>query len=278
MCVFLVFSASYLTILLYLCNPTMKISIVTATYNRAKTLRETLDSVLAQTHRDIEHIIVDGGSTDGTVELIKEYEARYNGRLKWVSEKDKGVYDAMNKGMKMATGDLVGFLNSDDLYSDSHVLEDINRTMENTDVDCVFGDLILVSQNDTTKVVRYWNGSPYRPGIFKKGWQPAHPTFYMKREFLEIHGGFDISIEVSADFDLMFRYLEIHHLKSSYIPRVLVRMRVGGESNGEFMNVVRGNMNILRCFRNNGYDPGRFYLVRRLIPKVWDVIKQKASL
>lgn len=185
----------------------MKVSIITATYNSAATLRDTLDSVLAQTYQDIEYIIVDGLSADGTQEIVKAYEPRFGGRLRLVSEKDKGLYDAMNKGLRMATGDIVGVLNSDDLFYDKQVVADVVKAFESDDIDCVYGDLEFVAANDITKVVRKWKGSQYQPGYFKRGWHPAHPTFYCRRACYEKYGYFDLDLKVSADFDLMLRFL-----------------------------------------------------------------------
>ncbi|MBD9027120.1 MAG: glycosyltransferase [Prevotella sp.] len=253
----------------------MKVSIITATYNSAATLRDTLDSVLAQTYQDIEYIIVDGLSADGTQEIVKAYEPRFGGRLRLVSEKDKGLYDAMNKGLRMATGDIVGVLNSDDLFYDKQVVADVVKAFESDDIDCVYGDLEFVAANDITKVVRKWKGSQYQPGYFKRGWHPAHPTFYCRRACYEKYGYFDLDLKVSADFDLMLRFLGKHQIRNKYLSRNFIWMRTGGESNGSLRRIIQGNTNILRSFRKNGYDINGFYLVRRLTPKVWDLMKTK---
>ena len=154
----------------------MKISLITVTYNSSKTLLDTLQSVLNQTYSDIEYIIVDGASKDSTVSIIEEYEPKFNGRMKWISEPDKGLYDAMNKGIRMATGDVVGILNSDDLFMDNNVLADIAHAFDNN-TDAIFGNLYFVNQEDVNQIVRVWKGSPYKS--FKSGWHPAHPTFYV---------------------------------------------------------------------------------------------------
>lgn len=257
-------------------NNPMKISIITATYNSGATLRDTMESVLSQSYHDFEHIIVDGGSKDNTKKIIDEYMSRYNGRLKWYSGKDKGLYDAMNKGIACATGDVIGILNSDDFYADSLVLEQIAGGLKW--VDAVYGDLDFVDASDTSKVVRQWKGSQHTPGSFLKGWHPAHPTFYARREYFDKFGGFDITFNVSADFELMLRFLEKEHLTSRYIPYTFVKMRMGGESTGSFKKIIEGNRNVLRAFEKNGFTKPKFYLLRRLTPKAIDMIKRKLHL
>lgn len=253
----------------------MKISIITTTYNSASTLRDTLDSILVQTYKDYEVIVVDGASKDGTCDIIRKYEQLFAGRLKWKSEPDKGMYDAMNKGLARAEGDIVGFLNSDDMYYDADVLSDIARTMQDDKVGCVFGDLIYVDKHDIHKKVREWKGSPYNENAFRKGWSPAHPSFYTRRKWVKLFGGFKLDFAVSADFEFMFRYLQKHKVPGRYIPRYFVRMRMGGESNTSIRNIIRGNKNIIRAFHKNGYDAGAFYLLRRLLPKMAAVLKER---
>ena len=248
----------------------MKISIITATYNSARTLRDTLESILRQTHHDYEVIIQDGLSRDDTLKIARDYEPRFSGRMRIFSEKDNGLYDAMNRGIGHATGDVVGILNSDDFYADDHVLEWINEAFEQGNTDCTFADLVYVSANDTTQVVRRWKGSPYEEGAFVKGWHPAHPTFYVRRECLTEYGAFDTTFAVSADFELMLRLIEHHHIRTCYLPHCMVRMREGGESNGTLRNVIRGNKNIMRAFRKNGVRVSWLYPLKRLVPKVLD--------
>lgn len=250
----------------------MKISIITATYNSASTLGDTLDSILRQTYQDYEVIIQDGLSRDNTLDIARQYEPQFNGRLKIYSEKDNGLYDAMNRGISHATGDVVGILNSDDFYADENVLQLINQTITEKDVDCVYGNLKYVLHNNTAVVVRHWQGSQYTAGAFCKGWHPAHPTFYVKRACLSKYGAFDTTFAVSADFELMLRLIEKHHITNSYIDHCFVMMREGGESNGTLRNVIRGNKNIMRAFRKNGIEVSIFYPVRRLIPKILERI------
>lgn len=254
----------------------MKISIITATWNSGATLRDTMESVLAQSYQNYEHIIVDGLSKDNTLDIVKEYESQYKSRLIVISEKDNGLYDAMNKGIAMASGDVIGILNSDDFYADDEVLERIAHYIK--DVETVYGDLVFVDFNNTSKIIRKWNGSQYNKHSFYNGWSPAHPTFYAKKSIFEKFGGFDLSFNVSADFELMFRFLEKGQASSKYIPFTLVKMRMGGESTGSIKNIIEGNKNILRAFKKNGFKVPHFYIIRRLTPKVVDFLTQNIHL
>jgi len=246
----------------------MKLSIVTVTLNRAAHLDATFRSLLAQTNRDWEYIVVDGWSHDNTVDLLRSYSEVLGPRLRWVSEPDNGIYDAMNKGIAMASGDAIGFIGSGDTYFDELSLQTISDTLERTQVDAVYGNLIFVNKRNVGKVCRYWHGSQYEPGIFNRGWQPAHPTFFCKKKCFEAYGCFDTELAVSADFDLMFRFLEKHRISSRYIPRTLVRMLSGGESNGSLRNIAIAHRNIYRAFRKYGYSVPPLYSLRRLMPKI----------
>ena len=247
----------------------MKLSLITVTYNSSKTLIDTFQSVLSQSYSDIEYIIVDGVSKDNTLSIIEEYEPQFQGRMKWISEPDKGLYDAMNKGIRMATGDVVGILNSDDLFMDDKVLADV-ATAFDEQTDAIFGNLYFVNQEDVNQIVRVWKGSPYKS--FKSGWHPAHPTFYVRREVYEKYGGFDTTFDVSADFELMLRLIEKHGIRTKYLDRYMVKMRMGGESTGSIKNIIRGNKNIFRAFRKNEIKVSPLYPVYRLLPKVIDKI------
>ncbi|MYM11050.1 glycosyltransferase family 2 protein [Muribaculum intestinale] len=254
----------------------MKISIITATWNSGATLRDTLESVLQQSYTNYEILIIDGGSSDNTHDIVEEYIPKFDGRLHWHTGKDKGLYDAMNKGIARATGDIIGILNSDDFYADSDVLSRIAEGCRN--VEAVYGNLDFVDASDTSKVVRQWRGSQHRPGAFLKGWHPAHPTFYARRKCYERLGGFDISFDVSADFELMLRFLEANRLSNRYIPHTFVKMRMGGESTGSIGKIIQGNRNVLRAFRKNGFKVPPFYLLRRLAPKALNLIKNKMHI
>lgn len=252
----------------------MKISIITATYNSADTVRDTLDSILGQTHQDFESIIVDGASKDGTMDIVREYESRFQGRMRWVSEPDKGIYDAMNKGLRMASGDIVGVLNSDDFYYDAQSLEHIANAFLQNDTDCVYGNLVYVDRKDKKTVKRTWIGRQHEQGAFIKGWHPAHPTFYARRTCFEQFGGFDLGYAISADFELMLRFIEKEKIRNTYLDQYLVKMRTGGESTNSVKNIITGNKNVLRAIRDNGFKPSQFYLTRRLIPKFWNMFVQ----
>ena len=247
----------------------MKISIITSTYNSEKTVKDTLNSILCQTYKDIEILIIDGKSNDKTLDIVRHYERLFQGKLKYISESDKGIYDAMNKGICMATGDVIGILNSDDLYMDNKVLEDIANAFIQSNVDSVYGNLIFVDENNTNKVVRTWKGSQYNPNGFLKGWHPAHPTFYVRKKVYEKYGMFDISFNVSADFELMLRFIEKHKISNLYLDRTFVRM---------IKKIITGNKNVLRAFEKNGFKVSSFYPVKRLLPKALNMIKNKLNI
>lgn len=256
----------------------MKISIITATYNSASTVGDTLESVLAQTYDDWEHIIIDGASTDGTMDVIRSYEPRYKGKLRVVCEPDKGIYDAMNKGLAMATGEVLGTLNSDDIYHSPQVLEKIAAALEENKADCAFGDLVYVKSDDLGCVVRFWKGSQYKKNAFVKGWSPAHPTFYAVKRLYQEMGAFDLNFPISADFEMMLRFIEVGHASTVYVPHILVRMRMGGVSNRSIKNILVSNRNMLRAMRKNGVKCSPFFFVRRLVPKMWDMMLRKLKL
>ena len=204
----------------------MKISIITITYNSAKTVQRTLESVQSQTYTDIEHIIVDGASTDGTKQLIEAY-AKQHTNVRWISEKDKGIYDALNKGIKLATGDIIGFLHSDDMLYSADSIGQIAAAFEDKNVDVVYGDLQYCSGG---KVVRRWKSNDFNPRALKYGWMPPHPTVYVRREVYQQVGEYDEWFRISADYDMMLRIFSAHY-HTCYIPEVLVSMETGGASN-----------------------------------------------
>ena len=249
----------------------MKISVIVATYNSEKYLSRTLESILSQNFDNYEVLVVDGNSTDSTVDIIKEYQQKFGGKLRWISEKDNGIYDAMNKGVNLSTGEVVGFLNSDDLYASPDVLSTIASAMSN--VDCVFGNLDFVLPEDISRVIRIWRSTPYYKGAFRKGWHPAHPTFYARKECYEKFGGYIDTLAVSADFELMLRFLERYQISSKFIPETLVKMSIGGESTGSIKKIFLGNKNIRKAFKINGIKPQAFYTLRRLFPKIINRLK-----
>lgn len=245
----------------------MKISLVTVTYNSDTTLRDTIQSVLSQSYPDIEYIIVDGLSKDKTVDIIKEYEPLFHGRMKWITERDKGLYDAMNKGFAMATGDIIGIINSDDLLATPTAIAEVVACFSKNDpVDCVYADLYYVSQNDTTKIVRHWISGKQRS--FKYGWHPAHPTFYVKKRVYDRLGAFDLNYHFAADFELMLRLIEKEHISVVYLPKPLVRMRLGGVTSKNLTNIRKGNIECIRAFQKNEIKVSFLYPVYRLLPKL----------
>lgn len=253
----------------------MKVSVITATWNSGATLRDTLESVLRQTYPDIEHIIVDGGSTDNTMALIKEYEPRYNGRLRYICEPDKGIYDAMNKGIRMATGNVVGILNSDDFYTSDNAVETIAQKMERDDVNAVYGDIHYVNVSDLNKCVRYYSSKPFRRCWMRLGFMPAHPSFYCRREVYVKYGAFDISYKVAADFENLLRLIFVNKIKTVYIPKDFVTMRTGGASSSGIRSHKQIMRDHLRALKENGIYSNVFLLSMRYIYKVYEVAKTR---
>lgn len=246
----------------------MKISIITATYNSAKTIRDTIESVLHQTYKDFEYIIVDGCSKDGTLDVVKQYMPQFEERMRYISESDKGIYDAMNKGFKMAKGDILMLINSDDLFARNDALELVVKAFdEHPDVDGVYADLYYVSQNNINNVVRVWKTGEQKP--MRRGWLPAHPTFYVKRMCYEKYGYFNLSYPLAADFELMLRFVEKHHVKLYYLQEHLVRMRLGGATSKSLKNIYKQDVETIKAFKENGLPGGNItYLIWRYIPKV----------
>jgi glycosyltransferase involved in cell wall biosynthesis len=250
----------------------MKISIITVVRNNASTIKDTIDSVLKQTYSNVEYIVIDGSSTDGTIEIIQGYKKYIK---KFISEKDKGVYDAMNKGINLATGDVIGLLNGDDVYFDETVLQNVANAFKKNESDCVYGDLYYVARNNLDEIVRYWKSSKFKKGSFARGWHPPHPTFFLKKEVYSKYGLYDIEMKVSADFDLMLRLLEKYNITSHYLPTILVRMRTGGMSNKTIKNIIISNQSILRSFDKYKIKINKFmYLIYRLLPKVMQMIRK----
>ena len=195
----------------------MKISIITACFNSEKYITNTFNSILNQSYKNIEYIVVDGGSTDKTVDIIKENEHLFGGALKWVSESDNGIYDALNKGIDMDTGDVIGFLHSDDFFSSENVLEEINKSFKQTNIAGVYGDLKYVDIN-TLNVIRYWKSKKFKSNLLNKGWMPAHPTLFLKREVYKSIGKFNINYKISADYDYILRVFKQKSLFFNYLP------------------------------------------------------------
>jgi len=226
----------------------LKISVVTVTYNSAATITESLRSVAAQTHHDIEHIIIDGGSTDATLALIREH-GKHVAHV--VSEPDEGIYDAMNKGFALATGELVGCLNSDDDFASPDVLAKLASLASSQEADAVYGDLICIDPARGDKVVRYWSAGNYSPAKVRRGWMPPHPTLYVRRHIIERIGAFDASFRIAGDYEFMLRLFSQRGLKMAYLAQVLVSMRVGGASQGSYANLIRKSREDLLALRRH---------------------------
>ena len=241
------------------------VSIVTGTYNSAKFIEDCVNSVNKQTYESIEHIIIDGASKDNTVSIIKNTPNKVK---KLVSEEDDGIYDAMNKGLKLASGTILGILNSDDFYNNDEVISKIVDAFKDPKIDCVYGDLLYVDQDDTDKVVRKWITGPYKKNCFQKGWHPAHPSFFVRKSVYEKYGYFNLSLDLAADFELMLRFMEKHKIKGTYLPFPMVRMRLGGATNKSIKNIVKGNKECIASFKMNEIKVSGLYPIIRLLPKV----------
>lgn len=250
----------------------MKISIITVVWNNKKTIKDAINSVLNQTYENIEYIIVDGASTDGTVEIVRNYGDKV---AKFLSEPDKGLYDAMNKGIVLATGDVVGILNSDDFYIDEFVIEKVVKVFEDKYVDSVFADLIFVKPDDVEKIVRYYDSSKFNPSKFAYGWMPAHPTFFVKREVYDKYGVFRTDLKIAADFDILARFLHTKKISYSYMQEVLVKMRVGGVSTGGFNSKLLLNKEVLQVCLDNGIKTNIFKILSKYPSKLIEMLFNK---
>jgi len=227
----------------------MKISVITAVYNRVGTIAQSMNSVQCQTYSNVEQVIQDGGSNDGTLEQIALLAID---TTSVVSERDAGIYDAINRGIDRATGDIIGLMHSDDMFAHAHVLEKVAAAFTDRAVDGVYGDLQYVAADDPNRVIRHWRSGEYHPSLLKWGWMPPHPTLYLRREVFNRYGLYDTSFRIAADYDAMLRYLGQGQIKLAYIPEVLVKMRVGGESNRSLGRILLKSREDLRAMRNNG--------------------------
>ena len=224
-------------------------SIITVVLNNAETILDTMRSVASQSHADYEHWVIDGLSQDDTTALVK---AHGDGRTRLVCEPDHGIYDAMNKGIARSGGAVIGFLNADDVYATNDVLATVAEVFCDPKVEACYGDLCYVRRCDLSSIVRYWRSSSFRPGAFARGWCPPHPTFFVRRRIYEQYGTFDPVYSLAADFELMLRFLDVHRVRSRYIPRVLVKMRLGGVTNRRIANLVAQNRQILKALKRHG--------------------------
>ena len=256
----------------------MKISIVTVCFNSASTIRDTFESILQQKYTDYEYIVVDGKSKDATVDIIREYEPRFQGKMRWVSEKDSGLYDAMNKGIRMASGEVVGILNSDDFFTDPAVLETVALTFEQNQTDAVYGDVCYVKAANISILDRYYSSKKFKRWKMRIGLIPAHPTFYARRELFDKIGFYRTDYKIAADFDLLLRFIFVHKIQTVYIEKCLVTMRSGGVSNGSF-NVHRQIMKEhLRSFKEVKHHTNVLLLSLRYWGKIYDLLAAKFSV
>jgi glycosyltransferase involved in cell wall biosynthesis len=290
----------------------MKVSLITVSYNSAKTIADTLVSVQAQTYKDIEYIVVDGNSNDGTIEIVKQFldstkdasqdsekdvaqdasqdsekdvaqDASQGSKnlpqdllkvvtqgvvTKFLCERDKGIYDAMNKGLALATGDIIGVLNSDDFYCAEDVIEQVVLAFQKNDTDCLYGDLNYVDAIDVTKIVRKWRSGAYRKENFLKGWMPPHPTFFVRKKCYDQFGKFDTQFKSAADYELMLRFLYKESCSAVHLPKVMIHMRAGGVSNVSLKNRIRANREDRLAWKINGLKPKWFTLLRKPLSKL----------
>ena len=227
----------------------MKISVITATFNCTSVVEDCLASVAGQTHADVEHVVIDGASTDGTLNVL---QAHRDSLAVLVSEPDEGIYDAMNKGIALATGDIIGFLNSDDFYAGNEVLSTVAMLFEcDPSLDACYSDLIYVDPIDTSRTVRYWQSSNFQPNSFAQGWMPPHPTFFVRRSVYERYGLFNLDYRIASDVELVMRFLEVYKIRVRYVPEVWVKMRLGGTTNKSFKNIWIQNQEVLRALKEH---------------------------
>jgi len=244
----------------------MKISIITVVFNNRNTIKSAIESVLGQRYPNIEYIIIDGASTDGTLDIIKEYGSAIH---KSVSEKDAGIYDAMNKGIQRCTGDIVGILNSDDIYENNEVISTVMEAfLSDLDLAIVYGDLVYVKSNDINHVVRKWTSESYYPNFFEDGHVPPHPSLFIKTAVYKKVGLFDLNMRLAADYEFMLRLFKLHHYKSKYINKLFVRMRLGGATNVSVKNILRGNFEILSAWKKNHLKAPYLLMPKRIFKRL----------
>lgn len=249
----------------------MTISIITTTYNSAATLRYTIESVLNQTYRNIDYIIVDGGSTDGTIDIIKQYEKGFDGRMRWISEKDRGIYDAMNKGIFMAKGDVVGILNSDDFFTSDDVVKTVVDHFTE-DIDAIYGDIHFVHPSNLKKCVRYYSSKNFRPWAIRFGYMPAHPSLYIKKWVFEKYGNYSLDYKIASDFDMVARIFCKYKIRTKYIEKDFVTMRTGGISTSNFSHRILITKEDAKACKNNGIYSNFFFCSVKYITKIFEFI------
>jgi glycosyltransferase involved in cell wall biosynthesis len=255
--------------------PNLKVSIITVSFNSVNTISDTIRSVLSQTYTDLEYIIVDGSSTDGTTEIVNSFG---NGISKFISEPDAGMYDAINKGIEVSTGDVVGILNSDDFFYDNNVIERVAELFRKYDIDSVYGDDQFVDPENTSKVVRYYSSKHFNIGKFKFGYMPAHPSFFVKRELFEKFGYYKTDYKIAADFELLVRFLYVNHITSKYLEMPFNSMRTGGVSNRSLRSNFILNKEIARACKENGIYTNYLFIYSKYFSKLFEFFGNKNSL
>ena len=254
----------------------MKISVITVTFNSAKTVRDTIESILKQQYKDYEYLVIDGGSKDETVEIIKEYEPKFGGKMRWVSERDKGMYDGINKGIRMATGDVVGIINSDDFYHRTDIFSVIAKAFEeHPEMQAIYGDVRFVNPDNLEKTVRYYSSKNWRPWRFRFGFMPAHPSFFTYKENFEKYGYYQYDYHIAADYELLIRHLYTNKVPAMYVHEDFMKMRTGGRSTDGIQANIRLNKEIVRACKENGIWTCMPLLFLKYFIKVFELVKTK---
>lgn len=246
-------------------NNSPKISIITVAFNSESTIKATIESVLAQDYNNIEYIIIDGGSSDGTLDVIKKYESQIH---YFSSKPDAGIYDGMNKGIRVATGDIVGILNSDDFYPNNFIINNVVKSFIQEKCDAVYGDLVYVNAKDTNKIERYWQSGNYSASKIKNGWMLPHPTFFVKRSIYTRFGLYNPELKKAADYQMILNLLYKHNIAAYYIPMILVKMRMGGTSNSSLLNRIKANKEDGLAWTKNQLTKPLFIRIKKPLLKV----------
>ncbi len=251
----------------------MKISIITVCFNSSETIEDSILSVLSQNYDNIEYVVIDGGSTDGTLDILEKYQDRI---AKCISEPDDGLYDAMNKGAKLATGDVIAFLNSDDFYTDKNIVGGMMEFIKSDNLGAAYGDVVYVKQNNINQVVRSWKTGEYIKDSFRHGWVIPHPAFFCKRKYFERYGFFESDFKIAADFELMLRFIEVNQIRVGYLPKTIVTMRSGGAAT-TIKGIARGNLEIMKSLRMNGMRLSASFFFLKPALKLKQLICRKVS-
>jgi glycosyltransferase involved in cell wall biosynthesis len=243
----------------------LKVSIITVVLNNRLFIKDAIESVINQQHVNLEYIVIDGGSTDGSIDIINSYKNNIN---TIISESDDGIYDAMNKGLKLATGDIIGFLNADDFYANTTVLHQVVNSFASNSIEALYADLDYVSSMNKDKVIRKWRSGAYNKHKFTLGWMPPHPTFFVKKSVYQNFGGFNQKLRMAADYEIMLRFLYVNNVTVFYLKQVIVKMRLGGQSNRNFKNRILANIDDRNAWLINGITPKWYTLLLKPLSKI----------